>query len=98
MAIKTAITEKSEMTFSLSYLIQIIGAIGALTYTYVTLTDKVDFLENQVATMQEDIKANSQWQREWESGGILPLDVEQNEKIKYLEWEVMKLHKQIYGN
>ena len=47
MAIKTAITEKSEMTFSLSYLIQIIGAIGALTYTYVTLTDKVDFLENQ---------------------------------------------------
>tara|TARA_B100000378_G_scaffold142989_1_gene115599 strand:+ start:504 stop:797 length:294 start_codon:yes stop_codon:yes gene_type:complete len=95
---KTTISDKSAMTFSLPYLIQIIGAIGALTYTYVTLTDKVDYLENQVAAMQEDIKTNAQWQREWESGGILPLDVEQNEKIKYLEWEVIKLHKQLYGN
>tara|TARA_S200000501_G_scaffold372664_1_gene418215 strand:- start:4906 stop:5193 length:288 start_codon:yes stop_codon:yes gene_type:complete len=92
------ISDKSKLTFTLPYLIQIITAIGALTYTYVTLTDKVDYLENQVAIMQEDIKANSQWQREWESGGILPLDVEQNEKLKYLEWEVIKLHKQIYGN
>ena len=94
---KTTISDRSSMTFSLPYLIQIIGAIGALTYTYVTLTDKVDYLENQVAAMQEDIKTNAQWQREWENGGVLPLDVKQNEKINHLEKEVSRLHKEIYG-
>lgn len=92
------ISDKSKLTFSLPYLIQIITAIGALTYTYVTLTEQVNNLDNQVGSLKADIKELSQWQREWESGGVLPLDVEQNEKIKYLEKEVGKLHKTIYGN
>lgn len=92
------ISDKSKLTFSLPYLIQIIGAIGALTYTYVTLTEQVNTLDSQVISLKADIKELAQWQREWESGGILPLDVEQNEKIKYLEKEVGKLHETIYGN
>jgi len=95
---KTTITDKSYMTFSLPYLIQIIAAISAVTFTYVTLTEKVNSLENTVSTLKTDIKELAQWQREWESGGILPLDVEQNEKINYLEKELNRLHDTLYGN
>lgn len=92
-----AISENSNLTFNLSYLIQLISAIAIFTYAYVTLTGQVTNLESEVLSLKEDVKANIQWQREWENGGILPLDVEQNQKIKHLELEVSRLHKQLYG-
>ena len=95
--VKQALTEKSNLTVSLSYLAQIICAIIAVVYTYTTLTAEITQLENQVALMKDDVKEVQTWTREWESGGILPLDVEQNQKILYLEQEVARLHKQLYG-
>lgn len=92
-----AISENSNLTFNLSYLIQLISAIAIFTYAYVTLTGQVTNLESEVLSLKEDVKANIQWQREWENGGILPLDVEQNQKIEHLELEVSRLHKQLYG-
>jgi hypothetical protein len=95
--VKQALTEKSNLTVSLSYLAQIICAIIAVVYTYTTLTAEITQLENQVALMKDDVKEVQTWTREWESGGILPLDVEQNQKILYLEQEVERLHQHIYG-
>ena len=95
--VKQALTENSNLTVSLSYLAQIICAIIAVVYTYTTLTAEITQLENQVALMKDDVKEVQTWTREWESGGILPLDVEQNQKILYLEQEVARLHKQLYG-
>jgi len=95
--VKQALTEKSNLTVSLSYLAQIICAIIAVVYTYTTLTAEITQLENQVALMKDDVKEVQTWTREWESGGILPLDVEQNQKILYLEQEVERLHQQLYG-
>jgi hypothetical protein len=93
-----AISDKSNLTVSLSYLVQIIGAICAVVYTYVSLTAEITSLENQVVLMKEDLKEVQKWTRDWESGGILPLDVSQNEKIDYLEKELDRLHEQMYGN
>lgn len=93
-----AISDKSNLTVSLSYLVQIIGAICAVVYTYVSLTAEITSLENQVVLMKEDLKEVQKWTRDWESGGVLPLDVSQNEKIEYLEKELDRLHEQMYGN
>ena len=93
-----AISDKSNLTVSLSYLVQIIGAICAVVYTYVSLTAEIRSLENQVVLMKEDLKEVQKWTRDWESGGVLPLDVSQNEKIEYLEKELDRLHEQMYGN
>ena len=95
--VQKAISDKSNLTVSLSYLVQIIGAICAVVYTYVSLTAEITSLENQVVLMKEDLKEVQKWTRDWESGGILPLDVEQNQKILYLEQEVERLHQHIYG-
>lgn len=96
--VKEALTEQSNLTVSLSYLAQIIAAIGAVIYTYVTLTAEITQLENQVTLMKDDLKEVQTWTRDWESGGILPLDVSQNEKINYLEKELDRLHEEMYGN
>lgn len=93
-----AISDKSNLTVSLSYLVQIIGAICAVVYTYVSLTAEITSLENQVVLMKEDLKEVQKWTRDWESGGVLPLDVSQNEKIEYLEKELDRLHEKMYGN
>ena len=93
-----AISDKSNLTVSLSYLVQIIGAICAVVYTYVSLTAEITSLENQVVLMKEDLKEVQKWTRDWESGGVLPLDVSQNEKIEYLEKELDRIHKEMYGN
>ena len=93
-----AISDKSNLTVSLSYLVQIIGAICAVVYTYVSLTAEITQLENQVVLLKEDLKEVQKWTRDWESGGVLPLDVSQNEKIEYLEKELDRLHEQMYGN
>ena len=96
--VKETLNEQSNLTVSLSYLAQIIAAIGAVIYTYVTLTAEITQLENQVTLMKDDLKEVQTWTRDWESGGILPLDVSQNEKINYLEKELDRIHKQMYGN
>lgn len=93
-----AISDKSNLTVSLSYLVQIIGAICAVVYTYVSLTAEITQLENKVALMTDDLKEVQKWTRDWESGGVLPLDVSQNEKIEYLEKELDRIHKEMYGN
>ena len=54
--VQKAISDKSNLTVSLSYLVQIIGAICAVVYTYVSLTAEITSLENQVVLMQEDLK------------------------------------------
>ena len=56
MAQQQAISDKSNLTVSLSYLVQIIGAICAVVYTYVSLTAEITQLENKVALMTDDLK------------------------------------------
>ena len=45
-------------------------------------------LEHEQVRMLDDIQANAVWIDEWESGGMLPLDVEQNMRIDFIEKEL----------
>lgn len=83
-----SLNQDTSLKISLSYLIQIIGAICVAVYAYANLNDRLSAIENNLLSMKEDINANYEWREAWESGGILPLDVSQNEKIAFLEKEV----------
>ena len=48
-------------------------------------------LEHEQVRMLDDISANEQWIDEWESDGILPLDVEQNMRITFIEKKLEEL-------
>ena len=82
-----AISDKSNLTVSLSYLVQIIGAICAVVYTYVSLTAEITSLENQVVLMKEDLKEvtkilNKNSVHHEELGIITQNDMIINEKTK----------------
>lgn len=83
-----SLNQDTSLKISLSYLIQIIAAICVAVYAYANLNDRLSAIENNLLTMKEDIDANYEWRENWESGGILPLDVSQNEKIAFLEKEL----------
>ena len=55
------------------------------------IDERIMMLEHELAQAQDKIEANASWIDSWESDGILPLDVEQNEKIKHLEWKFEKI-------
>ena len=42
--------------------------------------------------MLDDISANELWIDEWESDGILPLDVEQNMRITFIEKKLEEIN------
>ena len=68
-----AISEKSNLTFNLSYLIQLMSAIAIFTYAYVTITGQISTLENQVSSMKQDIKEHTQWHKrmgKWRSSAL----------------------------
>jgi hypothetical protein len=90
------VDDKTSLNISLSYLIQIAVAISVAVYGYATLTEQIRVLETKVMQLQDDAKEHSTWIRDWETGGMLPLDVEQNEKIKFLQKELDDIRQREY--
>ena len=94
---KEPISDKSNVNISLPFLIQAVIGFASLVWMYANLTSAIMTIQNRLDSVEADVKANFEWRESWESGGILPLDVSQNEKIAYLEKEVERLRNK-YGD
>tara|TARA_Y100000996_G_scaffold221005_2_gene173965 strand:- start:1469 stop:1759 length:291 start_codon:yes stop_codon:yes gene_type:complete len=85
------IGEGTDITIPLRNLLAIIAGVAVAVIGYFEVDERILMLEHELDQAQQYIKANKDWIRNWESDGILPLDVEQNMKIEHLEWKFNKM-------
>ncbi len=85
------IGEGTDITIPLRNLLSIIGGVAVAVIGYFHVDERIMLLEHEQVRMLDDISANETWIDEWESDGILPLDVEQNMKIQFLEKRLEEL-------
>tara|TARA_R100001126_G_scaffold41539_3_gene23132 strand:+ start:4662 stop:4973 length:312 start_codon:yes stop_codon:yes gene_type:complete len=85
------IGEGTDITIPLRNLLSIIGGVAVAVIGYFHIDERIMLLEHEQVRMLDDISANEIWIDEWESDGILPLDVEQNMKIQFLETRLEEL-------
>ena len=80
------IQESSGVSFSLSYLIQLVGGIAAATFAFSELNNRIGIVENtstsNVTHIEAIIKAQEENQNSW-----IPAD--------YQQFEVLKSHKEL---
>lgn len=85
------IGEGTDITIPLRNLLAIIAGVAIAVIGYFEVDERILMLEHELKQAQQYIQANSDWIDNWESDGILPLDVEQNMKIEHLEWKFNKM-------
>lgn len=79
------VNESTDITIPLRNLLSIIAGVAVAVIGYFHIDERIILLEHEQVRMLDDISANELWIDEWESDGILPLDVEQNMRITFLE-------------
>ena len=80
------IGQDSSLNISLPMLLQAVGFIGAMVWGYGQLNTRISFLEHQANTNErsiEEMKAKQDL--------TIPSDVRQDEKIKRIEQEILRL-------
>ena len=82
------IGEGTDITIPLRNLLSIIAGVAIAVIGYFHIDERIMLLEHEQVRMLDDIQANAVWIDEWESGGMLPLDVEQNMRIDFIEKEL----------
>ncbi len=87
MTEKTGIGDKTDITISLRWLIQLIviailGVIG-----YFQIVQRIVLLERDMYLVKENVEQNKEFRIKWPRGelGALPDDVEQNIRLDHLE-------------
>ena len=85
------IGEGTDITIPLRNLLSIIAGVAIAVIGYFHVDERIMLLEHEQVRMLDDISANEQWIDEWESDGILPLDVEQNMRITFIEKKLEEL-------
>lgn len=85
------IGEGTDITIPLRNLLSIIGGVAVAVIGYFHIDERIMLLEHEQVRMLDDISANEIWIDEWESDGILPLDVEQNMRITFIERKLEEL-------
>ena len=83
---KISIGEKSSLNITLPMLIQAVGFIAAMVWGYVQLDSRISFLEHQ-ASMNEQAIAEMKALQD----APIPSDVRQDEKLKKIEQEILRL-------
>ena len=81
----------TDITIPLRNLLAIIGGVAIAVVGYFGIDERIMMLEHKLEQAQQYIQVNTTWIDEWESDGILPLDVEQNMRIEHLEWKFEKV-------
>jgi hypothetical protein len=84
------IEENTDITIPLRNLLSIIGGVAIAVVGYFHVDERIMLLEHEQVRMIDDIKASEKWIDEWESGGMLPLDAEQNIRLDVIERELYK--------
>ena len=79
------VNESTDITIPLRNLLSIIGGVAVAVIGYFHIDERIMLLEHEQVRMIDDISANELWIDEWESDGILPLDVEQNMRLTFIE-------------
>ena len=85
------IEENTDITIPLRNLLSIIGGVAIAVVGYFNVDERIMLLEHDFKMAQDDIESNAKWIDEWESDGILPLDVEQNMRITFIEKKLEEL-------
>tara|TARA_Y100000361_G_scaffold154048_1_gene177921 strand:- start:15887 stop:16159 length:273 start_codon:yes stop_codon:yes gene_type:complete len=85
------LNDSTVLSIPLRNLIAIIVAVAVAVIGYFEIDERIMMLEHETDRIQLDVETNADWIDNWESDGILPLDVEQNMKIQHLEWKLEKL-------
>jgi hypothetical protein len=80
------IGQDSSLNISLPMLIQAVGFIGAMVWGYGQLNTRISFLEHQAQANESSIEEMKAMQ-----DLPIPSDVRQDEKIKRIEIEIMRL-------
>ena len=80
------IGQDSSFNISLPMLLQAVGFIGAMVWGYGQLNTRISFLEHQANTNERSIKEMKAMQ-----DLPIPSDVRQDEKIKRIEQEILRL-------
>ena len=80
------IGQDSSLNISLPMLLQAVGFIGAMVWGYGQLNTRISFLEHQANTNKRSIEEMKAMQ-----DLPIPSDVRQDEKIKRIEQEIMRL-------
>ena len=86
------VNESTDITIPLRNLLSIIGGVAVAVIGYFHIDERIMLLEHEQVRMVDDIKANETWIDEWESDGILPLDVEQNMRITFIEKKLEEMN------
>ena len=86
------VNESTDITIPLRNLLSIIGGVAVAVIGYFHIDERIMLLEHEQVRMLDDINANEIWIDEWESDGILPLDVEQNMRITFIEKKLEEMN------
>ena len=85
------LNDSTVLSIPLRNLIAIIVAVAVAVIGYFEIDERITMLEHQKSRLELDVDSNAEWIENWESDGVLPLDVEQNMKIEHLEWKFEKM-------
>ena len=83
---KIPIGEKSSLNITLPMLIQAVGFIAAMVWGYGQLDSRISFLEHQASMNEQAIAEMKSLQ-----DAPIPSDVRQDEKLKKIEQEILRL-------
>ena len=86
-----SVNESTGITIPLRNLLAIIFGVAVAVVGYFEIDERIMMLEHELNQAQQYIEANTIWIDEWESDGILPLDVEQNMRLNHIEWRINKV-------
>lgn len=88
-----SISDNSSLNISLPMIIQAVTFVVMLVWGYSQLNARISFLEYQVAMNEEHI-INIEEDAEANQDAEIPADIKQNERIRVLEEEVLRLRDQ----
>lgn len=86
-----SVNESTGITIPLRNLLAIIFGVAVAVVGYFEIDERIMMLEHKLNQAQQYIETNTMWIDEWESDGILPLDVEQNMRLDHIEWRINKV-------
>jgi|TARA_R110002020_G_scaffold129375_4_gene289696 hypothetical protein len=87
------ISDNSSLNISLPMIIQAVTFVVMLVWGYSQLNARISFLEYQVAMNEEHI-INIEEDAEANQDAEIPADIKQNERIRVLEQEILRIRNQ----
>lgn len=85
------LNDNQQLNVDIKWMVQLIGFIVTLVWGYAKLDSRISTLEHNLERTQMQVQDTHQWTEEWQTGGILPLDVEQNTRIDGVEVSIRRI-------